>query len=735
MSVDYAIANTANAYIQGGLEISTSVSGGNVTVTAKLYMRRTNVYSGSTYDSNLSRSITIDGSTTSGSGAVTVAGGQQNVWQGPILTASKTFTGAARNITISWAASGASVTHFNGSGSTGYTVPAGYIAPSGGYITILSKTHDSVTAKVGVSSFGTPSTNASLILKILEKAYVAGVPTRENTGLANGATTTVTNDSAQYIDNSVTISGNKKFYTGLYASNGALDYRYQGPTFITPCPPLVSLTFYSQSYISYDRVNVSLEYTRQDDGGELERNFYFRYSTDGGSSYSNWEVSSSSATDISGHIAIPQLPTSKAIVLQVKLVTTAGDSEISTTEFTTLSTHQAPDFVDFDYHDSNEETVLLTGDNQSFIQGQSIPVVEIPASKKATGNDSIAISGYNITFSGSNYLMDYSESNSVSKTILPPSLGGNIALNVTAVDGLGLGTMVSKNTTVYPWYAPTVSASIERENGFENNSTLKISGAYAPIVVNGETKNALVVRFRCKKSSSSDWGAWETLPAITNDEEWVTADFIKSLDNSSQWDVEVEVADKFATDRVSLILPMGIPKFFIGVDGRVSVGERPEKSLPDDNNGQLEVAGDIYAKDVYSHGVKLGLAAATHVGQVIMSTTLSTADQVAEVYGGTWVEWGAGRVPVGLSLEDSDFNAVNKTGGDKAVTLTVAQMPSHTHEQFVGANNGNWGVRRDYSADGNCAAYTQGNTGGAGGNQAHPNLQPYVTCYMWLRTT
>ena len=116
MSVDYAIANTANSYIQGGLEIITSKSGGNVTVTAKLYMRRTNNYSGSTYDSNVSRSITIDGTTTSGSGAVTVAGGQQNVWQGPILTASKTFSGSARSITISWATSGAASTNLNGSG-------------------------------------------------------------------------------------------------------------------------------------------------------------------------------------------------------------------------------------------------------------------------------------------------------------------------------------------------------------------------------------------------------------------------------------------------------------------------------------------------------------------------------------------------------------------------------------------------------------------------------------------
>lgn len=116
------------------------------------------------------------------------------------------------------------------------------------------------------------------------------------------------------------------------------------------------------------------------------------------------------------------------------------------------------------------------------------------------------------------------------------------------------------------------------------------------------------------------------------------------------------------------------------------------------------------------------------VGDIIFSTS---DENPSTIYGGTWVAWGKGRVPVGVDTSDSDFNTVEKTGGEKEHTLTVDEMPSHKHDfgqQFTGmpVSSGNYGY---YMIAGTRTDVIK-NTGG---NQPHNNLQPYITCYMWKR--
>lgn len=117
------------------------------------------------------------------------------------------------------------------------------------------------------------------------------------------------------------------------------------------------------------------------------------------------------------------------------------------------------------------------------------------------------------------------------------------------------------------------------------------------------------------------------------------------------------------------------------------------------------------------------------VGDIIFSTS---DENPSTIYGGTWVAWGKGQVPVGVDTSDSDFNTVEKTGGEKEHTLTVDEMPSHKHDfgqQFATTSilSGSYGY---YMIAGTQTDVIK-NTGG---NQPHNNLQPYITCYMWKRT-
>lgn len=110
------------------------------------------------------------------------------------------------------------------------------------------------------------------------------------------------------------------------------------------------------------------------------------------------------------------------------------------------------------------------------------------------------------------------------------------------------------------------------------------------------------------------------------------------------------------------------------------------------------------------------------VGSIYMSVNSANP---STLFGGTWVSWGAGRVPVGINTSDSDFSTVEKTGGSKS-------MQSHSHD-FTFANA--------YHAAGNeqigniIPSATSGskNTSTAGSGDSG-NLQPYITCYMWKRT-
>ena len=49
------------------------------------------------------------------------------------------------------------------------------------------------------------------------------------------------------------------------------------------------------------------------------------------------------------------------------------------------------------------------------------------------------------------------------------------------------------------------------------------------------------------------------------------------------------------------------------------------------------------------------------------------------LFGGTWVSWGAGRVPVSVDENDTKFNNAEQTGGAATHTLTANQIPGHTH--------------------------------------------------------
>lgn len=128
------------------------------------------------------------------------------------------------------------------------------------------------------------------------------------------------------------------------------------------------------------------------------------------------------------------------------------------------------------------------------------------------------------------------------------------------------------------------------------------------------------------------------------------------------------------------------------------------------------------------------------IGSIIFTTS---SINPGVTFGGTWTEWGKGRVPVGVNTADIEFNEVEKIGGKKEQVLrasigavssdtssigyakTVATPNHNVYSATIWGNNGNTETPRPAN---HATEVWQDN------GQGPTTLQPYITCYMWKRT-
>lgn len=103
----------------------------------------------------------------------------------------------------------------------------------------------------------------------------------------------------------------------------------------------------------------------------------------------------------------------------------------------------------------------------------------------------------------------------------------------------------------------------------------------------------------------------------------------------------------------------------------------------------------------------------------------------AELFGGTWESFATGRTLVGVDSNQTEFDEVEKTGGEKTHALTKSEMPAHTHNITAGGSGSIWCLSVVQAGSGQQVG---GYTSSEGSGAPHNNLQPYITTYMWKRT-
>lgn len=268
--------------------------------------------------------------------------------------------------------------------------------------------------------------------------------------------------------------------------------------------------------------------------------------------------------------------------------------------------------------------------------------------------------------------------------------------------------------------------------------------------------NTVTRTIHYKKSADSVWTNAGVIfssgvPAVFGGG-WISTEY--------SYDIRYTVTDAFHTVSVTDIVTTAavVMDFKSGGKG-LAVGKVSE------TDNCFEVSEDwdvkVYGKLLKDY-IKSIAGSMYPVGSIYMSVSPTNP---SAYFGGTWAAWGTGRVPVGVDASDTHFSTVEKTGGASTVTLSSGQMPAHTHAKGTlaadsggahkhklsltkttwGASSGNKVVvdSTDYTAmdnkntaSGGAHEHTiSGATASAGGGNAHSNLQPYITCYMWKRTS
>lgn len=404
--------------------------------------------------------------------------------------------------------------------------------------------------------------------------------------------------------------------------------------------------------------------------------------------------------------------TGMSMPVRYALRTVIGGKEYyGTLDRTVSMSDAAPILGAVSYEDANATTVAVTGDNQLIVQRQSDLQVTFGA---ATGKKGATIARYEATFAG----VTKTATSVATLDFGAVDVSSDMPLVFSAIDSRGFKTSTTLNVKAEAWWEPTSSIDLQRKNNFEPETHITANAWYASL----DAKNDVTISAKYRKAGSTD--AWSTIALQNGVESTVTCE----RDYAYEW--QITTADKLGSTTQTLTLGRGIPTFFIDTKkSSVGVNCFPSSS----NVFQLGDNAFLTAQGAYP------------VGAIYLS--VNDVDP-ATLFGGVWERISQGRFLIGAGANVANTTdywgaypagkenfPAGEMGGEVEHTLTVAEMPSHTHPvRLEWSNPEGWGLTG--IGAGSHALVDQGSvTGATGGGKPHNNLPPYLVVFMWERVS
>lgn len=258
--------------------------------------------------------------------------------------------------------------------------------------------------------------------------------------------------------------------------------------------------------------------------------------------------------------------------------------------------HVPPSFSSsaISYLDRNSTTVEISGNNQHIIQNASLPRASVNSA--ASGNDGKTISRYIFTLGGQERTR--TSLGSVDFNSIDASY--NQTLRVTAEDSAGLRTTVTRTVTVIAYQQPQLQYSAQRLGNLSDSTLMKLSGSISSL---SGSNSLQTTRYRYRTEGGS-YGSWFTFNRSISGSSFTTTDVTLQLDNTTGFEIEIQVSDRLTTRIVVVTVRSGRPITFTDVDlNSFGVNKFPE------NHDSFEVANEsifeedsTFEKDVFVEG-------------------------------------------------------------------------------------------------------------------------------------
>lgn len=249
------------------------------------------------------------------------------------------------------------------------------------------------------------------------------------------------------------------------------------------------------------------------------------------------------------------------------------------------------------------------------------------------------------------------------------------------------------------------SYSFKRVNPTSSNIYLNAEIRYKQATFNGHV-NSPTIQWKIGEQGTLNTLSSEDYTIDTENDLITISNLLLSnvLPYTDQANFYLYAKDLLTEDAENMFVPKGIPTF--------EAGEH-----------DFQVNGKLYIAENDRTNIKEIRALIYPVGSIYMSVNNTNP---STLFGGTWVQL-QNRFLLGAG---SSYTA-GATGGSATHTLTIDEMPSHSHglknDKTGGSGSAKWVINSSASSGTGVITNT-------GGNQAHNNMPPYLVVYMWKRT-